>query len=198
MGYRFARLIDAVNEQDDSFVYGTGQAAYANEISFVNDYQTVNTFNGAELGLDGMYTMGRWSLDIVGKIALGFNNQNVSLYNQETVDVSNAGGMATPPFTANPNPQQDFSRNRFSAIPELAVTGGYQVTDHLKVTAGYDLLYWSAVAAANQIAVEPTTGYPYGTSSAIVPCRSSPGTNHTTWPMVCVLEPRCGSKPANG
>ena len=44
------------------------------------------------------------------------------------------------------------------------MTGGYQVTDHLKVTVGYDLLYWSAVVrAADQIAVEPTTGYPYGT-----------------------------------
>jgi hypothetical protein len=29
---------------------------------------------------------------------------------------------------------------------------------------GYDLLYWTAVVrAADQIAVEPTTGYPYGT-----------------------------------
>ena len=44
------------------------------------------------------------------------------------------------------------------------MTGGYQVTDHFKVTVGYDLLYWSAVVrAADQIAVEPTTGYPYGT-----------------------------------
>ena len=44
------------------------------------------------------------------------------------------------------------------------VTAGYQVTDHFKVTVGYDLLYWTAVVrAADQIAVEPTTGYPYGT-----------------------------------
>jgi hypothetical protein len=61
---------------------------------------------------------------------------------------------------------QEFSRNRFSVIPQFTVTAGYQLTDHLKVTAGYDLLYWSAVVrAADQIAVEPTTGYPYGTIS---------------------------------
>ena len=59
---------------------------------------------------------------------------------------------------------QTFSQNRFAAIPELVVTGGYQVTEHFKVTVGYDLFYWLAVArAGNQIAVEPTTGYPYGT-----------------------------------
>ena len=44
------------------------------------------------------------------------------------------------------------------------VTAGYQVTEKFKFTVGYDLLYWtSVVRAADQIAVEPTTGFPYGT-----------------------------------
>jgi hypothetical protein len=165
-GYRFARLIDTVNEQDDTFVFATG-AAVPNSLydyQYVNNYRTVNDFNGGELGLNVVYTFGRWSLDVVGKAALGVNNEYVSLYNQQTTDVSNARGVATPPILSNASPLQEFSRNRFSAIPELTVTAGYQVTDHLKLTVGYDLLYWTAVVrAADQIAVEPTTGYPYGT-----------------------------------
>ena len=138
-----------------------------------------------------MYTFGRWSLDVVGKAAIGVNNQYVRLYNLEIVDASNTGGgsPAVRPTT------QEFSRNRFSAIPELTVTAGYQVTDHLKVTVGYDLLYWSAVVrAADQIAVEPTTGFPYGTLVGIYRCRRSPSTNRTSWPRACVWARVAASK----
>ena len=165
-GYRYARLIDTVDERDDNFEFNPNQSNYLFDYSYVNDYRAVNCFNGAELGLDAVYTHGRWSLDVVTKAAIGANNQYVRLYNQQTIDVNNIT-PGTPPIPQNPNPLQEFSRNRFSAIPELVVTAGYQVTDHFKVTVGYDLLYWSAVVrAADQIAVEPTTGYPYGTASS--------------------------------
>ncbi len=164
-GYRFARLIDTVNETDNSFDYNTNSAFYEYSYNTVNNYKTVNNFNGAELGLNAVYTFGRWSLDVVGKAAIGVNNQYASVYNQVTVDVSNAIGP-TPPLVGNPSPLQEFSRNQFSAIPELMVTGGYQVTDHFKVTVGYDLLYWSAVVRApNQIAVDPSSGALYGTAT---------------------------------
>ncbi|MGO9109593.1 MAG: BBP7 family outer membrane beta-barrel protein, partial [Thermoguttaceae bacterium] len=157
-GYRFARLIDTVNEQDDDY-----NISNLNEYSFVNDYRAVNNFSGAELGLNAVYTRGRWSLDVVCKAAIGVNNQYVRLYNQQTVDESNSLGVPTALILNNPAPLQEFSRNRFSAIPELMVTAGYQLTDHLKFTVGYDLLYWSAIVrAADQIAVDPTNGYPYG------------------------------------
>ena len=162
-GYRFARLIDSVDEQDDSFVFNQNQPNALYQYTYLNSYKTVNNFNGTELGLDGVYTMGRWSLDVVGKVALGFNNEYVRLYNQEFININDVV-PGTPAAPQNANPTQEFSRNRFAAIPELTVTAGYQVTDHLKFTVGYDLLYWTAVVrAADQIAVEPTTGYPYGT-----------------------------------
>ena len=106
------------------------------------------------------------SLDIVGKTALGVNSQNVNLYYLQATDSSNNGGGTPVPSIATPG----FSRNVFSVIPQLTVTGGYQVTDHLKVTAGYDLLYWTnVVRAADQIAV--TNGYPveYGPTGAFPP-----------------------------
>ena len=166
-GYRFARLIDSVNEDTNSFVYNALEPNYLWAYHYVNDWRTVNNFNGGELGLNGVYTVGRWSLDVVGKAAIGVNNEYASVYMQNTIDKSNAGGPG--PTTTNPNPLQELSRNRFSTMPKLTLTGGYQVTDHVKITAGYDLLYWSAVArAANQIAVATTSnpvtsGYPYGT-----------------------------------
>ncbi len=197
-GYRFARLIDNVNEQSDSFVFATGTTYSDYAFNYTNDYRTVNSFNGGELGLNAVYTFGRWSLDIVGKAALGNTHEYISIYNQQTEEVSNARTLPTPPYTANSSPLQTFSQNRFAAIPELVVTGGYQVTEHFKVTVGYDLFYWSAVArAGNQIAVEPTTGYPYGTvdrqlsaAAVVLSCRDAitlPGQWSASWSRGAVL-----------
>jgi hypothetical protein len=168
-GYRFARLIDTVNEEDDSFVFANNPSNNPNNYlyayNYANDYRSVNNFNGGELGLNAVYTFGRWSLDVVGKAAIGVNNQYVSLNNLATVDVNNQAGGGRPLVDVVQS-FQEFTRNRFSAIPELMVTGGYQLTDHLKVTVGYDLLYWTAVVrAADQIAADPVTGYPYGTTA---------------------------------
>jgi hypothetical protein len=107
--------------------------------------------------MDVAMTRGRWSLDVLAKAAIGVNNQDLQYLNLYRVDQS-VQQLGINQQTAN----QEISRNVFSWIPELTVTGGYQVMEHVKITAGYDIIYWSAVVrAANQIA-EPTTGYPYG------------------------------------
>jgi hypothetical protein len=172
-GYRFTRLIDYVNIQNNE-VDTENPAAYPGGTnglpgalySQIDSYRTVNNFNGCELGLNAVFTSGRWSLDIVSKTAFGVNNQYARLYNLQSVseNPNYTGGDGAGNFvsTIGATPQE-FSRNRFSAIPELILTAGYQVTDHLKVTAGYDLLYWTAVVrAADQIAVDPATGVPLG------------------------------------
>lgn len=159
-GYRFARLLDAVNEQDGATDV-TGTATNGDVYSDISDYQITNTFNGGELGFDAVYTVGRWSLDCVGKVALGVNHQYASVNNLEITDASNQGGG----ITTNGLGFQTYARNRFSAIPQVTLTAGYQLTDHLKVTAGYDLLYWTAVVrAADQIPVGPD-GYPLGSTA---------------------------------
>ncbi len=170
-GYRFARLIDSVNEQDSEFDPSLNQ--YTN----INNYRTVNDFNGLELGLDAVYTFSHWSLDVVGKAAVGFNNQNVSLYYLTELDTTNSGGGPLPPSTASP----EISRNCFSVIPQLELNLGYQVTDHLKVTGGYDLLYWTnVVRAASQIPVGPgTPAYPIGSATVFSPV--PPTGNMTTF-----------------
>ncbi len=158
-GYRFARLMDYVNVRDQEMSINLAFADYLTEYTQANSYRADNTFNGGELGLNAVYTFGRWSLDVVGKAALGANYQCVRENYLTIADASNTGGGVSQ--SAFP---QQFSQNRFSAIPELTVTAGYQLTEHLKFTVGYDLLYWTAVVrAADQITVEPTSGVPYGT-----------------------------------
>ncbi len=38
-----------------------------------------------------------------------------------------------------------FRTDRFAVLPEFGLKVGYQFTDHLRLTLGYDVLYWSSV-----------------------------------------------------
>ena len=39
----------------------------------------------------------------------------------------------------------EYERDEFSVIPEIGFTGGYMLTERVKLTAGYTFLYWSRV-----------------------------------------------------
>ena len=158
-GYRFMRLIDAVNIRDDEMDVSGPVVNTNNWTLFTNidNFRAVDNFNGGELGLDALATRGRWSLELLAKAALGVNNQDVQLYNLVRVDQRVTGNGINQTAV----PLNDYSRNVFSWIPALTLTGGYQLTDHVKFTVGYDIMYWSAVArAGSQIPVDPATGYP--------------------------------------
>ncbi len=185
-GYRFARLIDSVNVEDSEEYTVFGQPGYQNVYSEIDSYKAVNTFNGCDLGLNVVYTFGRWSVDVLGKAAIGFNNQYVRLFGYSEIDASNTTPPGGTPISAAAS-TQEYSRDRFSWLPELTVTGGYQFTDHLKFTVGYDLLYWTAVVARrtrSQSSLRP--GFPTGRRSA-PRCRPSASTSRTSWPKACEL-----------
>jgi hypothetical protein len=158
-GYRFMRMIDSVNIRDDEMDV-SGAIVNANNWTLftnIDNFRAVNNFDGGELGLDATMTRGRWSLEVLAKAALGVNNQDVQLYNFVRVDNRvNLGGISQ-----TSTPLNEYARNVFSWIPAMTLTGGYQLTDHVKFTLGYDIMYWSAVArAGSQIPVDPATGYP--------------------------------------
>jgi hypothetical protein len=109
-------------------------------------FDTRNQFYGGQIGFDTELRRGRWSLDLNTKVAIGDNH--------ETVDI---GGnfVITPP--GGPRTVQTggllalssnighYTRDRFSVVPELGATLGYNVTDNVRVFAGYNFLFWSNV-----------------------------------------------------
>jgi hypothetical protein len=50
------------------------------------------------------------------------------------------GGLLTQPTNIG-----ERDRNVFSVVPEIGVNVGYQVTDGLRVFAGYSFMYWTNV-----------------------------------------------------
>src|SRR5262249_4601730 len=88
----------------------------------------------------------RWSLDFLGKIALGDTHQVLNIEG-DTVKLLPGGGvqMAQGGLLALPSNSGRFARDRFTVVPELGVKLGYHVTDNLVVTVGYTWMYWSSV-----------------------------------------------------
>jgi hypothetical protein len=145
IGYRYLQLRDSVGINENLTSLDPD-----NPGSFlVNDsFSTQNTFNGVELGGVIKKYRGRWSLDFLGKIALG-NNYEIANVNGSTVTTQNGVSTTSPGgLLALSSNIGRYTRDEFAMVPELGATLGYQVTPHLRATLGYTFLYWSQVARA--------------------------------------------------
>ena len=114
----------------------------------VNDkFSTSNRFYGGQVGLAGMWRFAdAWSLGFIGKVAIGNTQQTADVIGSTTVSSGGVtqtlpGGLLTQAGTNIGH----YSQNRFSVVPEVGLTLGYQVTDWMRLTAGYNFLYWSNV-----------------------------------------------------
>lgn len=105
-------------------------------------FETRNRFYGGQLGARAEFCWGRLSIDVTGKVALGNTHQRVEVGGNTVV-----GGLSGPGgLFARPSNSGVFERDRFTAIPEVGINVGYQLTDCLRAFAGYNFLYWNNVA----------------------------------------------------
>lgn len=167
-GFRYARLSDHL-EIDDNVI---AQAALnglpaGGTLQQIDRFDSHNNFYGVDLGFAGETRWGPWSFGTVAKAAIGFNNASVDIYGANAVNgVPGAGG-----FLAQPTNMGHFTRTTVSAIPELDLKLGYNITPNVQLSVGYSFLYWYHLArAANQIdpLVDPgflLQGGPTGTAA---------------------------------
>ncbi|NLF10134.1 MAG: BBP7 family outer membrane beta-barrel protein [Pirellulaceae bacterium] len=118
-----------------------------------DNFRARNDFHGSEIGLRNRIYRGRWSLEILTKIAIGNNHQVVFIDGQTIVTPVNQptevrdGGV----FAVRSN-EGTYTRDCFTMIPQLGVELGYQVNENWRAYIGYNLLYWGEVIhAAEQI-----------------------------------------------
>jgi len=111
-----------------------------------DSFATRNDFYGGQLGLVNEFHRDRWTLDLRSTVALGGTHQELRIDGSQ---VRTIPGMAPQTFVggllALPSNIGVHSRDVFSVVPEVGVSVGYQVTDHLKAFAGYNFLYCSNV-----------------------------------------------------
>jgi Putative beta barrel porin-7 (BBP7) len=149
VGYRFLRTTDgltiATNQQGNLFFIGPFTLAASDA------FATGNDFNGLDLGLTGESHYGAWTLEWLGKVAVGANYSTAQVNGVTTITAGGASVTAPGGLLALPSNMGNFSQTRFAFVPELAVRVGYQVTPHVRVHAGYDFLFWSNVVRPGNV-----------------------------------------------
>jgi hypothetical protein len=108
-----------------------------------DSFQTTNNFYGGQIGLDMGFKRGRWSLDLLGKIAIGDMHESVRIEGSTAFP-----GLATSApggFLALPSNIGSFDRNRLAFVPEGGIKLGFQATQHCRLFVGYSFLYLSDV-----------------------------------------------------
>ena len=142
LGWRFFQLKESLGIQEDLTSLST-----ANPGSFVlnDNFRTRNQFNGGELGVHWMGRRGYWSLDMLMRLGLGNTRQEVVINGTTQTTQNGNTTNANGGLLAQRTNSGTFVRNQFGVIPELGATLGYQLTQRMRLTAGYSFIYWSNV-----------------------------------------------------
>ncbi len=146
-GPRYAQLDEGLDVGESLLgLAGAGQFA-GSHIDVSDRFDTRNLFFGAQAGLDYRLNWGRWSLDLLGKLALGETHEVVDIAGaQRIVSATGAVTTANGGLLALASNSGQFTRDRFAALPELGANLGWQATDWCRLFVGYNFLYWSSVA----------------------------------------------------
>jgi len=144
-GYRFLHLNEGLDIAESEInTDPNAPIPVGFRIDLTDSYHTRNSFNGGQLGIDGEYRFGQFYVDTLAKLALGDNGTLVTLGGSTRIDpftTAVPGG-----FLVSPAQVGQFRRNSFAVVPEGGLRVGWQVTDYVRVFAGYTFLYWTNVA----------------------------------------------------
>ncbi len=179
-GYRYYNLSDSVAINEN--LLGITPLPIANVNFLVNDsFRADNEFHGADLGVRTTIDYNRWSLELLGKFALGDSHDTVTIGGQTVIAAPGQPPLVLPGgVLALATNSGTFVRDSFTAVPQLELNLGYQLTCHWSAHVGYDLLYWGTVQrAADQISLDidsrnvPFLGSPGGSKFPVFPDKTS-------------------------
>jgi hypothetical protein len=155
VGFRYVDLEEHLTITEHFTVLPNGTASFngvrvpvGSQLSETDSFQTRNEFYGVNLGLRTQYELCCCMyLEFIGKVGLGTTHEIVSI-NGNTMFLTAPGGPRTLPggllaLTSNIG---RFTDNHFTALPEATANFGVYLCPHIKLWAGYNILYWPDVA----------------------------------------------------
>jgi hypothetical protein len=180
-GFRYYGLGDRLNVHEALDV--PAGDLVGTTIDVQDNFSARNDFYGSELGLRTQVYRGRWSFEVLTKIAMG-NTHEVANINGQTIVASpgqpiqtyNAGILAAGTNSGA------YERDVFTVIPQLGVEVGYQVACHWRAYVGYNLLYWGDVWRSGDqvdLNLDPRNFPP--TQSGGLPFPQFPGRSTSFW-----------------
>jgi len=149
LGWRFYQLKESLGITEDLSTFNRNVDQGGGDFLLNDSFSTRNQFNGAELGFQWTGRRGYWSLDALMRMGVGNVKQEVMIQGTTVSTLPNGTVVLPNPGVGGLLAQRTnigtYTRNEFGIVPELGATLGYQVTQHLRLTAGYSFIYWSNV-----------------------------------------------------
>jgi hypothetical protein len=144
-GYRYMALDDRITVTEDLV-----SLASDNPGAFLiqDAFSTQNQFNGGEFGVLLECRRGRWTLDLLSKIALGNTQAQVRIAGDTSITENGVTEDYSGGLLAQRTNIGTRSDDRFAVVPELGATLGYDLLPRVRVIVGYTFIYWSQVARA--------------------------------------------------
>ena len=109
-------------------------------------FGTASEFYAAQLGIRLSRKINRWKISATGKLAMGFNANEVLVTGYQTHTDPGMAPATTPGF--NYSQPTNMGRTRhydFSVAPELQFDTSYRLTKRWSLLAGYNVLFWNNV-----------------------------------------------------
>ncbi len=79
------------------------------------------------------------------KVAVGATFTDLSISGSTAVTFGGVTTVTAGNLLALPTNIGNFSRDRFSAVPEVSAKLGYQIMPNVRAFVGYDFMYWTGV-----------------------------------------------------
>jgi hypothetical protein len=145
LGYRLLVLEDSLNITEN--LTGLAGSDFPGARFTVNDsFRTANYFNGVNGGFNYERRFNRFFVGARATVALGVTTTTTTINGSTVVrDVDGTTTTFQGGLLALPSNIGTYTNNAFSVVPDVGLRAGVQVTDHLRIFAGYNYLYWSNV-----------------------------------------------------
>jgi hypothetical protein len=147
-GARFLQLRDRTD------LTASGRALSGKELVFglEDHFRTENAYYGAQAGLRGELTAGRWSLQLRGVTGLGANTEQVRAFGSSLVQTPAERSVTPTGLSVQTGNRGTFERTAVSWVSEVGCAIGFRVTPNVRVFGGYTFLLWdSPVRSGDQI-----------------------------------------------
>lgn len=141
-GFRYLDLNESLHTDEYDSIIDPKVAFGGSNIRVTDAFATQNRFYGGQIGMRGGFQMKRWTVDMVGKLALGDTHQNLQIQGNTTI---NNTPFANSGFLALASNSGTYQRDVFAVVPEVGINLGFKFTDHIQASLGYSFLYWSRV-----------------------------------------------------
>lgn len=150
VGFRWLNLREGLHINTRSLVElapqfkGFGIPFEGNTIDVSDRFDASNHFYGGQLGMRFGVSRKRWTLEMLGKVALGAMHEIVDIRGLTTIDTQPATTTNAGLFAVASNSGR-FTQNEFAVIPEASLTIRFELTERIQLFGGYSFLYCSRV-----------------------------------------------------